>query len=275
EWKAAREALAALAPAAGAPRAWAALGIAHQRLGEHAEAEAAFDRALLGTPAESSLRLNRGALRARRLDFDGARADFEPAGERHEARWNRAALRVLETVATTSGPAPRAAIEAARTDAGAPSSYWSDHTVGRLLFSALVERSHREYNASAEAELRDAEQWMEFDTFWDRALILHGYASLALATRVEALASEMAHSQLVTLRAEPPVRGASGSWIAAPLEAVAADLEHGEPAVAARRLATLMELPALRHYRVPCVACGRGALGVEACEEESEEFESE
>ena len=98
-------------------------------------------RALEAEPNDTAARLNRGAIRARRGDYATARADFALAGDRHEARWNRAGLLVIEAVSASPGLPEAAILRRARAEAGEPSSYWSDHTVGRLLWTLLVERA--------------------------------------------------------------------------------------------------------------------------------------
>src|SRR5206468_8473163 len=94
-------------------RAAMGLGVACQRLGDLAAAERAFDQALALDPDHQPARLDRGALRARRGDFSAAREDLERAGDSYEARWDRAALIMLEAVATTPGLPDRERIEAA------------------------------------------------------------------------------------------------------------------------------------------------------------------
>ncbi|TMQ70590.1 MAG: hypothetical protein E6K80_08030, partial [Candidatus Eisenbacteria bacterium] len=147
-------------------RPWLALGIARQRLGDLAGAETAFSRALERDDGHAAARLNRGALRARRGDFEGARADLARAGSRIEARWNRAALQVLESVALGAGLPDEGRLAAARREAGPPSADWSDHTVGRLLFTLMVERAKtRGSDGCGDARaLRAAEAQLEFDT---------------------------------------------------------------------------------------------------------------
>src|SRR5262249_49243160 len=156
------------------------LGVARQRLGDLAGAEQVFGRVLELDATHDAARLDRGALRARRGDFEGARADLQRAGARSEARWNRAALHVLEAVARGGGLPEPARLAAARAEAPDPSSYWSDPTVGRLLFTLLVERAlARGADACGDARtLRAAEREMEFEGFDDRALVLCGFARL-------------------------------------------------------------------------------------------------
>jgi YHS domain-containing protein/tetratricopeptide (TPR) repeat protein len=194
-------------------RLWQALAVARQRVGDLSGAEAAFTRVLEIDPSHEIARLGRGALRARRADFDGARADLEGAGSRIEARWNRAALSVLEAVSLGTGVPDPARLEAARREAGPPSSYWSDHTVGRLLFTLLVERAAaRGPDACGDARvLRAAEGELEFDTFDDRALVLLGYARLAITDEAQRVAGPLAERLTRTLAEEPFAHGERGA----------------------------------------------------------------
>ena len=251
-------------------RAWVALGIAHQRLGDLAAAEDAFARALDREPLDARARLDRAALRARRGDFEGARSDVAHAGDGAEARWNRAALRVLEAVAAGTGlPEPERLAEA-RAEAGPPSPYWSDPTVGRLLFALLVERAHaRGASACGDARtLRAAEGELEFETFDDRSLALLGYASLELADEVERVAAPLAAALVVGLSREPFARGPSGRFLAAALETVASETSAGRPRQALAAATPLLARSDLRRYRIPCARCAQGSVGVERVEEE-------
>jgi len=275
-FRAARESLEPLlAPQAGMsrqPRLWHALAIAAERVGEPALAEAAWSRVIEHAPDDSAARLGRGALRARRGDFTAAREDFARAGQRHEARWDRAAARILEAVAITPGlPSPEV-IAAARMDAPAASDYWIDPTVGRLLFSALVERARTRGGDGTDCPdarvLHAAEFELEFETYWDRAMVELGYARLGLTGDTAVAAATLAAADLATLRAEPAVAGPAGCVLAGALERVGAALAAGEPHAAREGLETLLAREDLRHYRVPCLACGRGAIGVGAFEED-------
>src|SRR5262245_20824829 len=251
-------------------RLWNALAIARQRLGDLAGAERAFSRALEVSPDDGVARLDRGALRARRGDFDGARQDLAQAGTRTEARWNRAALIVLESVATTAGLPDAARLAAARSEAGAPSSYWSDHTVGRLLFTLLVERARaRGPDACADARtLRAAERELEFETFDDRALLLHGYASLGLEAEAARVAAPLAESRARQLEQTPFAHGESGRFLAIALQVVLHACAARDPGRAAAAIAPLLERRDLRHYRIPCARCGQGTVGDERVEDE-------
>ncbi|HET9325258.1 MAG TPA: hypothetical protein VFQ05_00635 [Candidatus Eisenbacteria bacterium] len=250
-------------------RLWLALAIARQRLGDLSAAEAALTRLLDLDPGHQIARLDRGALRARRGDFEGARADLAGAGTRIEARWNRAALAVLEAVALGTGVPEPSRLEAARAEAGAPSSYWSDHTVGRLLFTVMVERAAaRGADACGDARaLRAAERELEFDTFDDRALLLLGYARLSLAEEVGRVAAPLAGNLIRTLADEPFAHGDAGRFLAEALEVAGREVAANRPAMALARIAPLVERSDLRHYRVPCAHCGQGTIGVEAVED--------
>ncbi len=281
-----REALGALAAGAfrdaraalerqlepGAARRALALGVACQRLGDLEAAERAFSRALEDAPNHPAARLNRGVLRARRGDFAGAEADLGRAGNGLEARWNRAALRVLDAVATRPGlPAPEV-VRAAREEAGPPSSHWSDHTVGRLLFTLLAERARGRSQGDAvgwgdERELRAAERELEFDTFTDRAMVLHAYASLGMRGQAEEVARPLTLALVEWLGAQPFVRGPLGLEIRTALNDVARAVGQGDPAAALAAAAALGERRDLARYRIPCARCGEGTLGVDRLED--------
>jgi len=250
-------------------RLWQALAVARQRVGDLSGAEAAFTRVLEIDPSHEIARLGRGALRARRADFEGARADLEGAGSRIEARWNRAALSVLEAVSLGTGVPDPARLEAARREAGPPSSYWSDHTVGRLLFTLLVERAAaRGPDACGDARvLRAAEGELEFDTFDDRALVLLGYARLAITDEAQRVAGPLAERLTRTLAEEPFAHGEPGRFLAEALDLAAGDVAARDFAGAHARIAPLLERADLKHYRVPCARCGVGTIGIEQVED--------
>jgi tetratricopeptide (TPR) repeat protein len=257
------------------PRLWYALGIAAQRTGELALAESAFGRTLDRDPTHEAARLDRGALRARRGDYAGARDDFAKSGDRREARWNRAALAVLEAVATTPGLPEASVLRGARESAGEPNAYWSEHTIGRLLWSALVERARTrgENDAAAcvdERVLRAAEAELEFRTFWDRALVVHGFASLAMREEAATSASPLALELLEALQREPALAGPAGAALNAALVEASGALRVDDPVRARVALARLLDRDDLRHYRVPCLSCGRGSIGVEAVDDRPE-----
>ena len=250
-------------------RLWLALAIARQRLGDLAGAEAAFTRLLELDSAHEAGRLGRGALRARRGDFGGAREDLGHAGSRIEARWNRAALAVLEAVALGTGLPEPARLQAARAEAGPPSAYWSDHTVGRLLFTLLVERAGaRGSDACGDARvLRAAERELEFDTIDDRALVLLGYARLGLVEDVSRVAPPFAQQLLRAVGEEPFARGEAGRFLAEALDVASREIAGMRPPAALAQIAPLLARSDLRHYRVPCAKCGAGTIGVEQVED--------
>lgn len=266
---------AAIAAGTGAPHVWGALAVAAERVRQPALAEVAWTR-VLDQSEDARARLARGALRARRGDFAAARADLAHAGDGHEARWNRAALRLLEAVAHTPGLPDPAVIQASRDEAGAPSAYWSDHTVGRLLWSLLVERAAARAGADASPcpdarVLRAAEQELEFETFWDRALVVHGYASLGLTDEAAAAALPLAREWIGRVRAERWLAGPAATDIVRTLERAASAIEASHPAEARRAVEELLSREDLSRYRIPCAACGRGAIGVDEVEEDAGE----
>lgn len=269
----ARDALSkALAPVGAASHLWRGLGIAAQRLGDLPLAEGAFTHALEVEPYDTASRLNRGALRARRGDFAAAREDFALAGDRREARWDRAALRVLVSVATTPGLPDAETLRRAREEAGEPSPYWSDHTVGRLLWTLLVERALARAERAApacpdERVMRAAERELEFDTFWDRALVVHGYARLGMKREVGEAAAALVDGLLAGLKGEPFACGPAAAWLASTLATTADAVRERRPGDALAALKDVLERPEVVHYRVPCAACGRGSIGVESYED--------
>lgn len=249
-----------------------AVGIATLRLGDAAAAERAFGDALARDPDQPAARLNRGALRLRRGDFAGAAEDFARAGDRTETRWNRAAGILLEAIGRGPGLPDAAAMAAARAAAGAASDYWSDPTVGRLLFTRLADRAWARAvdGRAADADagvLRAAALEVEHRTFTDRAMILLGFARVGMLSEAAAVSASLAAEELAAWRAEPFLAGAAGQPFAPALAAASAALAAGQPATALAALAPLFERDDVRHYRVPCLRCGRGSLGVEQVEE--------
>ena len=253
-------------------RLWRALAIACERLGDRATAEAAWNRVLEALAGDAPARLGRGALRAARGDYPGAREDFAHAGEGYEACWDRAALLLLEAIAHEPGlPAPTA-VAVARAEAPTPTGDWIEPSIGRLLFSALAERAFARVAAggSADAEgrlLAAAERELEFDTYWDRALVVHAYARLGLVARAAGAAREPVARWLAALATEPAIAGPAGAPLAAPIAAAAAAVDAGDAHAARVALDALCARDDLRRYRVPCLHCGRGTIGVESFDE--------
>jgi tetratricopeptide (TPR) repeat protein len=275
-WGLARERLEPLLapgePTARDSRLWRAVAIAAERLGDRATAEAAWNRVLETLAADAPARLGRGALRAARGDYAGARDDFAHAGEGYEACWDRAAVLVLEAIAREPGLPPPTTVAVARAEAPTPTGDWIEPSIGRLLFATLFERALARVAAggSREAEgalLAAAERELEFDTYWDRALVVHAYARLGLAARAAGAAREPVARWLVALGAEPAIAGPAGATLAVPLATAIAAVEAGDAHAARVALDALCAREDLRRYRVPCARCGRGTIGVESFDE--------
>lgn len=181
------------------------------------------------------------------------------------ARWNRAAASLIEAVAAGGWP-DEALLRRARAEAGEPSPYRSDQTVGRLLWTLLVERLLAAGSAPTVADagaLRSAEQEFEFRTFWDRALVVQGYARLGMRAPAGEAAAALCEELLGRLAAEPFARGPAGAWLEDVLAVAIAAVREGRPGDALATIRTLMDRPDVSRCRVPCVACGQGSLGVE------------
>lgn len=248
------------------PRLWTALAIAAERCGDLGAAEEAWSHVLRAGDSHRA-RLARGTLAARRGDHAVAARDFAAAGDGYEARWNRAALGIVEAVAVTPGlPGPER-IAGARDHAPPSRGEWHEQTVGRLLWTLLVERSLARSRAGAascpdERVLRAAEQEIEGESFWDRALIVHGYAVLGMPADVERVARPLIASLWDDLLAEPFLGGTVAAPLNAALDQVARGLREGDRAGARTRIRILMDRPDVRGYRLPCAACGKGSVGV-------------
>lgn len=243
---------------ADAPHVLAARAIARTRAGDATGAEAVWS-ARLARGDDAQARLNRGVLRAQRGALAEAAEDFARAGDTREAHWNRAATALALAVERAGGMPEHPAIDAARAEAGAPSPYWSDLTIGRLLWILLVERGDR-------AALRAAEPNVEFDTFWDRALLLWGYATLGALDDARRVAAPLATRGFEALDAEPWARWSEGPWARGVAVAHAAH-DAGAFAEARRMLDTLRNRDDMTRHRTPCRACGSGAIGADAIEE--------
>ncbi|MGH7741339.1 MAG: hypothetical protein ACRENS_04885 [Candidatus Eiseniibacteriota bacterium] len=249
--------LEAPASGAGEARRLRALAIALERRGDVERAERVLE-GVHGIGETAALRLERGALRARRGDFARAREDFALAGDGHEGRWNRAAVEVHEAVGPQGAP-DATRLAAARRAAGTPSSAWSDHTVGRLLWALLIERTSRRAELEISV-LRAAEAEFEFHTFWDRAAVIEGYARLGAAEELRRLAPPLALELGNALAGQPAL--APPGEIGAALQAANAAIAAGHPGAALEVVNLLRARADLAHYRVPCRACGRGSVGV-------------
>ena len=265
EWSAVLAAPAA-AGSAGT-RAHAACAIAHERDGDPAAAIAAWGEALASGEDERA-RLARGALLARAGRLDEAAHDLKRAGSSFAARWSRAAL--LVTAAVVGRAEDAEAIARARAEAGEPSAYWSDPTVGRLLFSLLVARAlatdESEPRHASDAErsrLRAAERQLEHDTFWDRALVLVGWVRVGAPDEAARVAEPLARAEAGGLAAEPALAGAPLAQVARALRDARRAIAAGEPARARAALADALARDDLERFRIPCGRCGRGTVGVD------------
>lgn len=239
------------------PRRRRALAIALERRGDRDGAGQAL-AAVRGAGEDAAVRLERGALHARRGDFARAREDFAHAGDGYEARWNRAAIEVYEAVGVSGAP-DTVRLAAARRALGTPSSAWSDFTIGRLLWTLLIERAQKS-GADETAVLRAAEGEFEFNTFWDRAAVLSGWARLGARAELERLAPALAREGADALAGEPALAGQP--VLAAPLAEARRAIAAARPAEAAAAIGVLLARDDLGRYRVPCRACGRGSVGV-------------
>ena len=269
----------ALATAGEGPRADAARAIAHERVGDFAAAIAAWDRVLVAGEDERA-RLARGSLHARAGRYQEAERDLARAGDSFAARWDRGALLVI-AAADGDGALDAARIARARAEAGEPSAYWSDPTVGRLLWSRTVERTlaatrhQRPANDAERARLRAAERELEHDTFWDRALLLVGWSRVGAKEEAARIAEPLATAEARAIGLEPAFAAAPGFAEASRRLADRALPISGraivarKPGRARRALAPLLSRDDLRRFRLPCVRCGRGSIGVEEVREAS------
>ena len=253
------------------PRGWAARAIAHERRGAFAAAQDAWTH-VLAAGEDARARLARGSLRARAGAWAEAESDLALAGDGFEARWDRAAVRVHRAVEITPGLPDGRLIEQAQSEVGEVTAYWSDPTIARLLWTLLVERSlARQGPMRSECPdtrvLRAAEGFFEFDSFWDRAMMLVGWARVGVKHEVARHASLLAEAHLHALTLEPPLRGAVLAPLAAAIETARRAVHLREPARARMALAPMIARSDLRDYRLPCAVCGVGTVGVDAVEE--------
>jgi hypothetical protein len=249
------------------PRGRAALAIACERRGDSEGALREWTAALEGGEWEQA-RMARGSLLARAGQCDAAAADLALAGESRGAGWNRASVLVHRAIARTPGLPDRASLAAARAEAGEPSAFWSDFTVGRLVWALFSERmlARREAGELLDSDLsrlRDAEDLFEHSTFWDRAMVLVTYARLELSGDVTRVALPLARDRGAALLAEPVLRGAALAPLAQSVAAAYDAATQRQPRAAWRALYRWMRDESLRRYRVPCAACGKGSVGIE------------
>jgi hypothetical protein len=146
------------------------------------------------------------------------------------------------------------------------SDYWSEPTVGRLLWTLLVERARERPTPARCARASRSSSSTPSGT---APLVAHGYAAAGLSsefTRVARPAPASCWPPWRASRRSAHARGAResrpGSWRA----------RGGGPGAAARRGAGgrvrgCSGAPICARYRVPCGACGRGSIGVDALEE--------
>lgn len=275
----------ALATADRDARAHAARAIAHERLGDAAAAIACWDAAIAAAD-DARARLARGSLLARAGRFDEASADLRLAGDCGEARWDRASLLVHQAVAASAALPDAGLLARARAEAGEASAYWSDPTIGRLLWSLLVERARapgetgqraggetRErprgdapgapLSDAVRAALRAAESEFEHATFWDRAMILVGWARLGAHDEAARIAAPLAREQSAALLDEPALHGQPLVGVTRAVAAARAAMDMGDPVEARHTVAAAFERDDLRRFRIPCVRCGRGAIGID------------
>ncbi len=255
------------------PRAHAARAIAFERLRDPAAAIAAWD-AVLAHDEDARARLARGALHALAGHWDAADADLARAGASFPARWDRASLALHRAIVERDGFPDADTLAAARTEAGPASAYWSDPTVGRLVWSLVVERTLAGRPAplavsepDTHARVRAAEATFEHATFWDRAMQVVGWWRLGAAREVARLAAPLADAQAAEVLAEPALRGVALAEVAAILRAVRSAGADGDPAAAQRLLAPAVARADLQRFRIPCRHCGMGTVGVDGVEE--------
>lgn len=201
-----------------------------------------------------------------------AHAELAPASDGREARWSRAALRVQRAVSSTPGmPDPRE-IALAREEAGPAPADESEPTVGRLAFSLLAERAlaRREAGEFGDLDvvaLRKGEDLLEHQSFWDRALVLVAHARLDNEGDATRVARPLARELAAALLAEPAMKGAALAGANAAVSRAWDEISAFKPREALAALQPLLDHDALKRYRLPCVACGRGTLGADAWDE--------
>ena len=255
------------------PRLHIALAIAHEHLGDLAAAESAWTSTLERCESPRA-HLARGALRARRGAWALAETDLRLAGDVPEACWDRAAVSVHRAVEATPGLPAIEVIEEARREAGERGPHWSEPTIGRLLWTLLLERilsrNAAERAAAAtpsragadERLLRGAEQLLEYDTTWDRAYVLAGYALAGMPRDAHRVGAPLADRCAAALQAERAVAAETLRALAGALALTRVEIAAGEPARARALVAPALASEPLQRERVPCVQCLAGSVGV-------------
>ena len=246
-------------------RSDAARAIAHERAGDPTAAIAAWDR-VLATGEDERARLARGSLLARARRHAEAAADLRRAGDSFAARWSRAALLVYAATEDPAGALDAGLLARARAEAGEASAFWSDPTVGRLVWSRLVERA-RIVNDADRARLRAAERELEHDTFWDRALLLVGWVRVGVPEEAARVAASLARDEARALAAEPALTGTPLRDVANAVARTIAAIDAGEPRRARDAIAGALAREDLRRFHLPCAACGRGSIGIDEVRE--------
>lgn len=256
------------------PRAHAARAIAFERTGDASAAMAEWD-AVLAAPdlpeaAATRAHLARGSLLARASRYVAAVTDLELAGTSFAARWNRGALLVHEAVAASEALPDAGVLARARAEAGEASAYWSDHTIGRLLWSLMVERAlagkgHAlaPLGDDARNALRAAESEFEHATFWDRAMILVGWVRLGAQDEAARIAVPLARHAAAGLLDEPALHGQPLVDVTRAVVEARTAMDMGEPGEARHALAAAFAREDLRRFRIPCATCGQGTIGIE------------
>ena len=254
----------------GWPQTWIGRAIVHERRGEHDAALAAWEQAVRRTENAQS-RLGRGALLAKMGRLEEAMPDLERAGEAFEARWNRGALLLHLYVQRAGGLPDEVSIQRAKHEAGFASPYWSDPTIGRLLWALLLERALADTDPTRaefhRQQLRAAEDVFEHRTFWDLATVAAGWAKLGQTDEVARVAAPLAVSLAHTLVRSWPFAAGRGAEIAHRLSRTEGAALAGDPVHAREWLQPLREREDLRRFRLPCLACESGTVGIESVEE--------
>jgi hypothetical protein len=221
---------------------------------------------VLAAGEDERARLARGALLARAGRLDEAAQDLErPAARSRRAGAARRCSSPRRSTAARRTPRR----SRARAPSGEPAAYWSDPTVGRLLFSLLVSRalatdeSEPRHASDAErARLRAAERQLEHDTFWDRALVLVGWVRVGApdeAARVASRSRAPRRERSRPNRRWPARRSRESRWRSA--MRAARSRRASRPGASGARGRTRARRPrALPH---PCGRCGRGTVGVD------------